>query len=128
MRWLVPVSLVVLLATFLYRNEGFRNTLRYTLQGLALIPLFIAAIRFQGSFVVKILNLSWVRFLGVLSYSLYLCHSIILEAIIRTTAKGPILIGAAGIICSLIFATFVHYSVERPCTKARKRLSRVLSH
>lgn len=127
MRWLVPVSLVVLITTFLYRDEGFRNTFRYTVQGLALIPLFIAAIRFQDSFVVKILNLSWVRFLGVLSYSLYLCHSIILEAIIRTTARGPIFIGAAGMLCALIFATFVHYVVERPCAKARKRLSHVLS-
>jgi peptidoglycan/LPS O-acetylase OafA/YrhL len=128
LRWLVPMSVAVLLATFLYRDEGFRSTLRYTLQGLALMPLFIAAIHFQGSLAVRILNLGWVRFLGVLSYSLYLCHSIILEAIIRTWARGPVFTGAAGIICALIFATFVHYSVERPCTRARKRLSRVHSN
>ena len=128
MRWLLPVSLVVLLATFLYRGEGFRSTFRYTFQGLALMPLLIATIRFQGSFVVRILNLSWVRFLGVLSYSLYLCHSIILEAIIRTAASKPVFTGTAGVVCALIFATFVHYLVERPCTRARKRLSRVLSN
>jgi peptidoglycan/LPS O-acetylase OafA/YrhL len=128
MRWLVPVSLAVLLATFLWRGEGFRSTFRYTLQGVALMPLLIAAIRFQDSLAVRILNLPWVRFLGVLSYSLYLCHSIILEAIIRTTARGPVFIGAAGVICALIFATFVHYVVERPCTRVRKRLSRVLSN
>lgn len=128
LRWLVPMSVAVLLATFLYRDEGFRSTLRYTLQGLALMPLFIAAIHFQGSLAVRILNLGWVRFLGVLSYSLYLCHSIILEAIIRTWARGPVFTVAAGIICVLIFATFVHYFVERPCTRARKRLSRVHSN
>jgi peptidoglycan/LPS O-acetylase OafA/YrhL len=127
LRWLVPVSFGVLLATFLYRGEGFRSTLRYSLQGVALMPLFIAAIHFQRSLAVRVLNLSWVRFLGVLSYSLYLCHSIILEAIIRIWAKGPVFIGAVGIIFSLIFATFVHYFVERPCTRARKRLSRVHS-
>jgi peptidoglycan/LPS O-acetylase OafA/YrhL len=118
----------VLLVTFLCRSEGFRNTLRYTLQGLALMPLFIAAIRFQDSWVVKILNLSWVRFLGVLSYSLYLCHSIILEAVIRTWHAGPVFTAVAGIIGAMIFATFVHYAVERPCTKIRKRLSQVHSN
>jgi peptidoglycan/LPS O-acetylase OafA/YrhL len=125
MRWLVPVSLALLIATFLYRSEWFRNTFRYTIQGVALMPLLIAAVRFQGSLVVRILNLPWVRFLGVLSYSLYLCHSIILEAIIRVWAIGPVFTGAAGIVSALIFATLVHYLVERPCTKARKRLSRV---
>jgi peptidoglycan/LPS O-acetylase OafA/YrhL len=128
MRWLVPVSLAVLIATFLYRSEGFRNTFRYTIQGVALMPLLIAAIRFQGSLAVRILNLPWVRFLGVLSYSLYLCHSIILEAIIRVWEIGPVFTGVAGIMCALIFATLVHYLVERPCNRARKRLSRVQSN
>jgi peptidoglycan/LPS O-acetylase OafA/YrhL len=127
-RWLVPVSIAVLLGTFLYRSDAFRNTLRYTLQGIALMPLFIAAIHFQGSMVVKALNLGWVRFLGVLSYSLYLCHSIILEAVIRIFAKGPVFTGVVGILGALIFATFVHYFVERPCTSIRKRLSRVHSN
>jgi peptidoglycan/LPS O-acetylase OafA/YrhL len=128
MRWLVPVSLAVLTATFLFRNEGFRNTFRYTVQGVALMPLLLAAIRFQGSLVVRVLNLAWVRFLGVLSYSLYLCHSIILEAIIRVWAIGPVSTALAGIVCALIFATLVHYLVERPCSKVRKRLSRVQSN
>ena len=87
-----------------------------------MMPLLIAAIPFQGSLVARILNLAWVRFLGVLSYSLYLCHSIILGSI------GLVFMGAAGIIYALIFATFVHYLVERPCTRARKRLSRVQSN
>lgn len=128
MRWLVPVSLAVLIATFLYRSDAFRSTFRYTLQGVALMPLLIAAIRFQGSWAVKILNLAWVRFLGVLSYSLYLCHSIILEAIGRVWAPGPVFTGVVGISGALIFATLVHYLVERPCTRARKRLSRVQSN
>jgi hypothetical protein len=73
--------------------RGGRSTIRYTLQGVALMPLFIAAIRFQRSLAVRILNFAWVRFLGVLSYALYLCHSIILEATIRTWASGPVITG-----------------------------------
>lgn len=125
--WLVPVSIAVLITTFIYRGEEFRSTFRYTLQGVALMPLFIAAIHCQGSLVVRVLNVAWVRFLGVLSYSLYLCHSIILEAVLRIWGRGPVFTGVIGILCALVFATFVHYVVERPCTKVRKRLSRVHS-
>jgi peptidoglycan/LPS O-acetylase OafA/YrhL len=126
MTWLLPLCLAVLLGTFLYRDDSFRETFRYTLQGLALIPLFIAAIHYQKSWPVVLLNLPFVRFLGVLSYALYLCHFIFLENIERVWTTNPVLSGAMSLACALCFATVVHYWIERPCTRIRKRLSRVL--
>lgn len=127
MKWLLPLSVGVLLATFLYRDVNFRETLRYTLQALALIPLFIAAIHYQKSWPVMLLNLPVVRFLGVLSYSLYLCHFIIMENIGRVATLNPFLAVALSLACALCFAVLVHYWVERPCTKIRKRLSKALA-
>ena len=95
-------------------------------QGLALIPLFIAAIRYQKSLPVLFLNLPVVRFLGVLSYTLYLCHSIITEGITRVWTPTPFVTGAVALACAICFATLVHYLIERPCTRIRKRLSRRL--
>jgi peptidoglycan/LPS O-acetylase OafA/YrhL len=126
MRWLLPLCVAVLLGTFLVRNEGFRETIRYTLQGLALIPLFMAAIHYQKSFPVILLNLPFMRFLGVLSYSLYLCHSIMMESVERNWTANPALTSAVSLACALCFATSVHYWIERPCTRIRKRLSKVL--
>jgi peptidoglycan/LPS O-acetylase OafA/YrhL len=126
MKWLLPLCVVVLLGTFLDRNAGFRETLRYTLQGLTLIPLFIAAIHYQKSLPVILLNLPFMRFLGVLSYSLYLCHSIIMESIESVWTANPVLTGAVSLACAVCFATLVHYWVERPCTRIRKRLSKTL--
>jgi peptidoglycan/LPS O-acetylase OafA/YrhL len=126
MKWLLPLCIFVLLGTFLNRDESFRETLRYTLQGLALIPLFIAAIHYQRSLPVVILNLPVVRFLGVLSYSLYLCHFIIIEFIESVWTLNPILSGAVSLACALGFATLVHYWIERPCTRIRKHLSKAL--
>lgn len=123
MKWFLPLCVVVLLGTFLYRNESFRETLRYTLQGLALVPLFIAAIHYQKSLPVIILNLPFVRFLGVLSYSLYLCHSIIMENIATVWTGDRVLAHAVSLACALSFATLVHYGIERPATSIRKRLS-----
>jgi peptidoglycan/LPS O-acetylase OafA/YrhL len=126
MKWLLPLCVVVLLGSLLVRDEGFRETLRYTLQGLALIPLFIAAMHYQKSLPVLFLNLPVMRFLGVLSYSLYLCHEIIMESVGRNWTAGPVLTGAVSLACALCFATLVHYWIERPCTRIRKRLSKVL--
>ena len=126
MKWLLPLCAAVLLGTFLYRDEGFRETLRYTLQGVALIPFFIAAIHYQKSLPVIVLNLPFMRFLGVLSYTLYLCHSIIMETIDRVWTPNAILADAVSLACALCFATLVHYWIERPCTRIRKRISRAL--
>jgi peptidoglycan/LPS O-acetylase OafA/YrhL len=124
--WLVPACVVVLLGTFLIRGESFRETIRYTLQGLALIPLFIAAVHYQKSWPVRFLNLSFMRFLGVLSYTLYLCHSIIMESINNTWEINPVISAAVSFACAFCFATLVHYWIERPCARIRKRLSRAL--
>jgi peptidoglycan/LPS O-acetylase OafA/YrhL len=125
-KWLLPLCVLVLLGTFLDRAEGFRDTLRYSLQGLALIPLFIAAIHYQKAWPVVFLNLPFVRFLGVLSYSLYLCHHIFMETIANAWTLNPVLSGAVSLACALGFATLVHYWIERPCTRIRKRLSKAL--
>jgi peptidoglycan/LPS O-acetylase OafA/YrhL len=124
MTWVLPLCFVVLFGTFLVRDGAFRETLRYTVQGLALIPLFIAAIHYQRSWPVLFLNLPVMRFLGVLSYSLYLCHLIFLEAVDRVWATNPVLAHAVSLACGLCFATLVHYGIERPCTRIRKRLSK----
>jgi peptidoglycan/LPS O-acetylase OafA/YrhL len=127
MKWLLPFCIVVLLGTFLDRDDSFRETIRYTLQGLALIPIFIAAIHYRTSMPVIILNLPFVRFLGVLSYSLYLCHYIIIESVQRNWTVNPFLSGAVSLACALCFAVLLHYWIERPCTRIRRRLSKVLN-
>jgi peptidoglycan/LPS O-acetylase OafA/YrhL len=127
MKWLFPLCVVALLGTFLERDEGFRETLRYTVQGLALIPLFVAAIHYQKSRPVLFLNLPLMRFLGVLSYSLYLCHFMIMATVERAWTASPFLTGAVSLAGALGFATLVHYWIERPCMKIRKRLAKALA-
>jgi peptidoglycan/LPS O-acetylase OafA/YrhL len=123
MRWLLPLAAALLIATFVYRNEGFRETFRYTLQAIALVPLFIAAIHYQSSWPARFLNQPFVRFVGVLSYTLYLCHSMILEFLLVAWPTDLVTRGAAALLASFLFALLVHYAVERPCASLRKRLS-----
>ena len=76
------VGLGVLLATLVYRNPVFRETARYSLQGIALMPIFYFAIRYYDNGLFRYLNSAWLVKIGVYSYVIYLSHYIIIETIV----------------------------------------------
>lgn len=91
MHWLVmALALGTLMATFLVRNGVFRETVRYTLQGLALMPLFYCAIRWSNQLPFAWLNTKWLMVLGTYSYAIYLIHHV---AIMALTQNIPQLTG-----------------------------------
>jgi peptidoglycan/LPS O-acetylase OafA/YrhL len=121
-RGLVPGAVAALLFTFVYRQPAFRETFRYTIQGIALTVLFIAAIRFPRWGAFRLLNHPRVAFVGVLSYSLYLVHHVVLGALARSLDLNPVLRGAAALLVSLALAYAIHRAIERPCARLRRRL------
>jgi peptidoglycan/LPS O-acetylase OafA/YrhL len=125
-KWLLlPGALVLLLFTFVYRAEWFRETIRYTLQGIALTPIFISAIRFPQWLPFRFLNFKPVAFLGVLSYSLYLLHQIILFLFVyQFGAQHGLLRAFLAFLTSFSIAVAIYYAVEKPSARARKRLAR----
>ena len=77
-------GVVLLLTTLVYRDPEFRETFRYSVQGLALMPVFYYAVRFPTTGPFRLLNMSWVARVGVLSYGIYLIHHVILFAVGET--------------------------------------------
>jgi peptidoglycan/LPS O-acetylase OafA/YrhL len=121
--WLVPLGLSVLAATLVYRNEEFRETWRYTIQGVALVPLFIGAIQYPESAPARVLNLPFVNFLGVLSYALYLFHGMFMELVQVTLNAGLLTNGVVTLVLTFTAAMGVHYFVEKPLARIRARHS-----
>ena len=121
----VPIAAVALVASFGLGRvwHDFDQTLRYTVQGAALIPIFIAAVRYPWWGIFRWLNVPWVRFVGLLSYSLYLLHTTVLYAIQYWTNWRAPVIGVVGLAVSLILAALIYHFVEKPCARLRKRLS-----
>jgi peptidoglycan/LPS O-acetylase OafA/YrhL len=120
-RVLLPLGLLGILVSLTFRAPWFRETLRYSLQGVALIPLFVAAIRYPDWGPMRLLNLRLVRWVGLLSYSLYLCHQVILIAVQdQLLPDAPLLAAVLSFGLSLLFATGVHHFIERPSARARK--------
>ncbi len=81
-KWLLfPLGLLGLLVCFAIRSEEFRATVRYSIQGLSLIPLFVCAIRYPDWWPMRPFNVKPLAFIGTLSYSLYLTHLLAIEIV-----------------------------------------------
>jgi peptidoglycan/LPS O-acetylase OafA/YrhL len=116
------VGIALLLASFLLRDPAFRETLRYSMQGLGLYPLFFLSIRHPRWAVMRVVNLRSVRFVGALSYSLYLVHQVVLYALgpvpVPNVLRAVLALGV-----SLLLAVGVWRYVEMPFAKLRSRFS-----
>lgn len=120
--WL-PIGIATILLSLLPRFHEFDQTLRYTLQSFGLIPFFIAAIRWHDRGVFRILNLALIRYLGAISYSLYLMHASMLWWFERWV-PWPIWLRVIVVLVALLgIATLIYRYVELPCARARHRLS-----
>lgn len=119
------VAVPVLLWTVAIRNTQFRETLRYSIQGIALTPLFVAAIRFHDRFPMRLLNWAWVRRLGVWSYVLYLGHFAVVQTLRRSYPNTSLRATLIALGISIAIAAVVHRFVEAPIASLRKRFAHV---
>jgi peptidoglycan/LPS O-acetylase OafA/YrhL len=124
-KWgLLPTGLALLLIGFTYRAPWFRETARYSIQGLGLVPVFVTAIRFPEWLPFRVLNAKWVAFVGTLSYTLYLTHQVTLMGV-HSWFRG-LDIGSASAIAmalSLVISLVIYQFIEKPCAQLRKRLA-----
>ena len=119
---LFPAGIAVILFTFLYRAPWFRESIRYTLQGVALTPVFVTAMRFPDWGPMRLLNQRHIAFVGVLSYSLYLVHHVVIYTVhARLPAVHPVAQGALALVVSLAYALLSYRYVEKPFARLRKR-------
>jgi peptidoglycan/LPS O-acetylase OafA/YrhL len=111
--WLVCAgALALLLGTILYRQPEFRESLRYSLQGLALLPLFYYAVRFPSAGPFRVLNTSVLARIGVLSYAIYLIHDVILSALPVSVNLPNEVTLVVGLALSIGFATLLDRLVD----------------
>ncbi|MEF3075511.1 acyltransferase [Methylobacter sp. Wu1] len=113
------ISLIALAFTILYRDPQFRETFRYSLQGIALMPLFYLSIKFWRSTPFKFLNVRPIKIVGVYSYSIYLIHYIFIK-LINPHTNSPIIIFALSAVLAIAYAAIMDKYVERFFKDLRK--------
>ena len=121
----VPLALIGLLISFVVRSPHFQWVFAYSLQGICLFPLFIAAVRYPSWGPFQLLNIGWVKWIGVVSYSIYLMHPTVLWATRGLPLTSGLAQAAVALAVILGLAWAINQLVEKPAGRLRRRLSRV---
>jgi peptidoglycan/LPS O-acetylase OafA/YrhL len=118
----VPLGLALIVLSFVPRQPWFDQTIRYTLQGLALLPIFLVAVRYPDWAPCRALNHPWVKKIGVLSYAIYLVHVVVI-GLIENRVASPVALMLLSAAATLVVAWVLHRTVELPFIGWRKRLA-----
>ena len=122
--WLaIILAVTILIFTFIYRDIIFRQTLRYTLQGLALMPLFYLAISRYKHWLFSLLSTQLIQKIGIYSYSIYLIHFFVINLLMKVTNQEimPVYLLVSSMSISTLYAFLVHRYIERYFYKIRKK-------
>lgn len=107
-------GLCLMLSTLLIRNEFYRQTFRYSVQGLALALMF-GYLVLSDNVVSRSLSRPALTYVGRVSYSLYLYHWLILGLVRMIFTQWPIIYKIGIFLAlSLLSAHLSYQYIERP--------------
>jgi peptidoglycan/LPS O-acetylase OafA/YrhL len=120
---LAAAGFVLILVSFLITRSAFSNSLRYTVQGLGLFPLFYCAVRFHDGPLFRWLETPLMRGLGIISYTFYLSHMACIKILERAFGVHPIVV-LASLAAAIAFSTASYFLLERRLAVLRSKLKR----
>ena len=119
---LLAASVGLLLFSFLYRSDSFREVYRYSLQGIALFPIFFCAVRFHHWPVFAWLETRPMRAMGLISYTFYLAHFPCLLLVKQHIDLGKWPRTAIAFVLTVAVSAAMYILVERHMAALRRRL------
>jgi peptidoglycan/LPS O-acetylase OafA/YrhL len=125
----VTFAMLAMLFTLVFRDADFRATWRYSVQGatLFILVLNLYALR-SARFAIDLFEVAPLRWIGRLSYSLYLWHWAMVWIAFKISGlelgghallSPPMMVGV--VVASFACAAVSYYGVERPLFGLRKR-------
>lgn len=120
---LLLAGLTLMAISLLIRNEYFRNTFRYTLQGIALVPVFISLLIKRNGLVFRLLNTRLMSKCGEYSYSFYLIHFVLIDYFTKTWSldRHPLAMFGLVVVLSFAYAAILFELVESPIKIFRQK-------
>lgn len=119
---LLPIGLIGIVVSWQMQGYRLHEGIVYTLQGLCLMPVFVGAVRYPTWWLFRPLNWPWVRFLGLISYVVYLVHGTVIVAVQQHMHPG-LVADLVVVVIALVIGIVMRQLVEKPCARLRHRLS-----
>lgn len=119
----LAAAAVLWVISFAIRDEGFLHTARHTIQSIVSLCVFYLAIVDADRPLFRILEHPWIKYIGTISFSLYLIHYVAIEVILKTSpTANPFVNIILATLLALLFGLTLHYCVEKPSARLSKRL------
>jgi peptidoglycan/LPS O-acetylase OafA/YrhL len=113
-------GLTMLLTSLLYRGQFFRDTFRYSLQGIALAAIFIFVLSRPESWVVRWLEHPALRLIGRRSYAMYLIHYCVIQTVEQKLGLGMFMACLVAAPPIWVYAWAMWHFVEEPLAALRR--------
>ncbi len=123
-RYSVLFTLVLVGSLLLEKRFGspYRDTIGFALHPLLVALLIVQLIALRESILWSWLNWRWVRYLGRISYSVYLYHPLGVDRVWAWLADYPLALRLVAAIAVVVFlASSSYYLVERPFLRLKER-------
>lgn len=120
-RLIAPAAVVIFVAVSIAPSLYFRLVWADVILGLCMVPIFWTIVARPDGPVTALLNNRWVAKLGVLSFSMYLFHRLILKIVGEFISVGPV-VDVISLMVTIAVAQLVFVFVEKPCGQLRKKL------
>lgn len=117
---LAPIAAIMFAVTAM-APDAIKLTFADTLQYVSLMVLFWVVIRHPEGALGRILNRRWVAHIGVLSFTIYLLHRMVIALVEQVLHVDPI-IDLVSLLITIGLAQLMYVGVEKPLGKVRKNL------
>ena len=122
--WLsvVPIGLLVISTALALRfGSTYRDAVAFVVDPLLVTVLIVQTIAHPSAGLGVALNWDWMRYLGTISYSVYLYQQLVVEPVRKLTARWPVVSMLATILAVIAVASASYWIVERPFLRLKKR-------
>jgi peptidoglycan/LPS O-acetylase OafA/YrhL len=120
---LLVMGIAALVFSIYYKDPAFKRTIMFSIQGIALMPVFACAIRHPDWLVFRWLNWPPVAALGLVSYTVYLMHAIALKTFENLVDSFWVGISLSFLV-TIAFSTCMYLFIEKPLQKKRSALNK----
>jgi peptidoglycan/LPS O-acetylase OafA/YrhL len=124
----ITVSALVASATMMHFGKAmYRDSLAFIIDPMLAAALIVQGTAYGSTGLGRILNWGWIRYLGVISYSIYLYHPLAMSLGEKLFRKLPGLRSVAplgGVLSVVAAATTSYLLLEQPLQKLRARFAR----